>query len=346
MKKAITLVLATAFILASLTVIAFMFWGETSWAYSKTVTEENAGTKKEETLQSETPTTENTQTVKKEVSPLVENNFNKEPLPEELTSEELKVESESEKETQKENLDTGEYLTLTGEYASFDESAYTIDEIALIGTILAKINENISNPDILEEDIPLCANFTFENYCKVASYFYVYYGNRLALNYTFDLVNAMTEDGYLKLRYNHIREFEAEMEQNKLKIDSILTNFTSGSKEHILRQIAEYLKNSIVYTDGCYNLSSALDGRSVCNGYALAFNAMANRAGITSDMCIGKSINGSNHAWNRITLSDGSCYFYDVTFYDSTEDAKYLHSETSFHGSYLINDYSSCFFNY
>ena len=136
------------------------------------------------------------------------------------------------------------------------------------------------------------------------------------------------------------------MEQNKLKIDSILTNFTSGSEEHILRQIAEYLKNSIVYTSGYSDLSNALNGRSVCNGYALAFNAMANRAGITSDMCIGTSINGILHAWNRVTLSDGSYRFYDITFYDSTENPEYLHSIASFHGPYLINDYSSCFFNY
>ena len=247
---------------------------------------------------------------------------------------------------EEEDLKPVEYLTLTGEYASIDTSAYTSDEIALISTILAKINENVSNLDVHEEDIPLGANFTFESYHKIATYFYVYYGNGRAVDYTFDLINAMTEDGYLKLRYDYIREFEAEMNQNKIKIDLILSGFTSGSEEHILRQIAEYLKNIIVYTKGYYDLSCALHGSCVCNGYALAFNAMANRAGIKSDMCIGKSSNDSYHAWNRITLSDGSYCFYDITFYDSTENTKYLHSPTSFYNSYLINDYSSCFLNY
>ena len=142
-----------------------------------------------------------------------------------------------------------------------------------------------------------------------------------------------------------IREFEIKRQENQAKIDSILSGFTAGSEEHVLKQISEYLRKNIVYTYDYYDLSSALDGKSVCNGYALAFNAMANRAGIRSDMCIGKASNGVYHAWNRVTLSDGTYRFYDITFYDSNAgNTKYLHSTTSFHGSYLINDYTDCWF--
>lgn len=287
----------------------------------------------------ETIPKENTGTLKEETSQIEESTIKH-------TSEDTKLEDEPEKEPKTEAPKPVEYLTLTGEYSSIDESAYTSDEIALISTILAKINENVSKPDIHEEKIPLYASFTLENYSKVASYFYVYYGTVRAVDYTFDLVNSTREDGYLRLRYDNIREFETEMNQNRIKIDSILSGFTTGSEEHILIQIAEYLKNNIVYTDGYYDLSCALNGRSVCNGYALAFNAMANRAGIKSDMCIGEAGNGLYHAWNRVTLNDGSYYFYDITFYDSTENPKYLHSTTSFYESYLINDYTSCWLKY
>ena len=234
-------------------------------------------------------------------------------------------------------------LQLVGGYASVDRSAYTAAEIELLDTILERIRANLNNPDIHEENIPLNAQFDYESYCKVSSYFYVYYGQKRAVDETFDLVNAMREDGYLRLRYDDIREFERVRQQNQAKIDSILSGFTDGSEEHILKQISEYLRSNIVYTDGYYDLSNALNGKSVCNGYALAFNAMANRAGIKSDMCIGKA-GGSYHSWNRVTLKDGSHRFYDITFYDSNGKTKYLHSATSFHGSYLINDYTDCWF--
>jgi transglutaminase/protease-like cytokinesis protein 3 len=233
---------------------------------------------------------------------------------------------------------------LTGGYASVDRSAYTVEESELLDIIFGKIKEYQTNPEIRGEKIPLNGMFDYESYCKVSSYFYVYYGQKRAVDETFDLVNATREDGYLQLRYDDIEVFEAERQANQSKIDAILSTFSSGSEEHVLKQIAEYLARNIVYTDGYYDLSSALGGKSVCNGYALAFNAMANRAGIKSDMCIGKA-GGEYHAWNRVTLSDGSYRFYDITFYDSNGNNKYLYSKTSFHGEYLINDYTSCWFD-
>ena len=237
-----------------------------------------------------------------------------------------------------------EPVKLVGGFASVDRSAYTAEEIELLDTILSKIKENKDNLDIHEEEIPLNGKFSFEEYYKVSSYFYVYYGQKRAVYETFDLVNASSDSGYLRLRYDDIREFERVRNQNQAKIDAILSTFTDGSEEHILRQISEYMRHNIVYTNGKFDLSCALDGGSVCNGYALMFNAMANRAGIISDICIGKMPDGQYHAWNRVTLKDGTYRFYDITFYDSNSaNTKYLHSTTSFHGvPYLINDYSAC----
>ena len=242
-----------------------------------------------------------------------------------------------------------EKLKPNGSYSAVDMSGYTSEEKELLNIVLEKVKNSTSH-NLEEEIIYLDNYFTVESYYRVASYFYVYYGQRRAVDETFDIVNYQDSDGshsrYVRMRYDDICEFEAELVKNKQKIDSILSTFNTGSEQEILRQIADYLQKNISYTDGYYDLSDALNGKSVCNGYALAFNAMVNRAGITADMCIGK-VNGIYHAWNRVTLSDGSYRFYDITFYDSNGNTKYLHSTTSPHtNNYLINDYTACWFKY
>lgn len=351
-KKAITIVLAIAFILISLTNIANMECFQN--AENKTITtskkdrneliekQDETGKCGNNVVEIDTSMTEETTFIEEIKNEETKTEITKPVEKEEKTTEVKIPENQLVGETEKQEAKPIEYLTLIGEYASIDKSTYTSEELELINTILVNINENISNPNIQEEKLFLQSNFTFESYYKVATYFYVYYGQKRAVSYTFDLVNSMSDYGYLVIRYDDIREFEAEMDKNRKKIDCILSGFTVGSEEHILRQISEYLKDNIVYTKGYYDLSCALNGRSVCNGYALAFNAMANRAGIKSDICIGESNNGGKHAWNRVTLQDGSYRFYDITFYDSTQDINYLYSTTSFHGPFLINDYSMC----
>ena len=242
---------------------------------------------------------------------------------------------------------TVQKLVPTGNYFSVDRSCYTEDEIELLDIILAKI-KTCNTHDLKEEYIDMTKDYDYYQYYKIASYFYVYYGQKRAVDETFDLINYTDGDGVkskqIRLRYDDIRKFEKELNANKTKIDAVLSTFTTGSEEHILKQISEYLKNNIVYTNNNFDLSNALNGKSVCNGYALAFNIMANRAGITSDMCIG-TVKGIYHAWNRVTLSDGTYRFYDITFYDTGGGSKYINSKTNFHGSYLINDYTDCWFN-
>ena len=232
---------------------------------------------------------------------------------------------------------------------SINKNCYTDNVVELIDIVLEKI-KNCNSHNLSEEYIECEKNYTLYDYYKAASYFYIYYGQKLAADETFDLINRTTSDGKktttIRLRYDDIRRFEQELNTNNSKIDSILSTFEYGSEEYILKQISEYLKNNIVYTDDNYDLTSALNGKSVCNGYALAFNTMANKAGITSDICIGK-VGGDYHAWNRVTLSNGEYRYYDITFYDSkNSDTRYLNSKTNFHGSFLINDYTDCWFKY
>ena len=242
-------------------------------------------------------------------------------------------------------------LTPSGPYAISDYSIYNEYETQIIKTVLSKINENKNNLDIHEENIDFDQDISYDSYYKVASFFYVYYGQERAVDETFDFVrtSGTDENGnrkcYIRLRYDDIRQFESDMSAVRSKVDSILCGFEDGNEEYILKQISEYLRQNITYTSGKSSLQNALlEGQSVCNGYALAFNMLANRAGIRSDLCIGKASNGEPHAWNRVTLSDGRQYFYDITWYDgnSGPNNKYIHSSANFHGSYLINDYNGC----
>jgi len=254
--------------------------------------------------------------------------------------------------TEEESLPVTELFVPQGPYYSIDFSIYAPEEIEALNIILAKINE-AKNTDKSEELIYTDFDMSRENYWKVASYFYVYYGQKRAANETFDRVTHATyfEDGtvnykhMIRLRYDDIRTFEKDLEIVKDKVDEILSSFKAGSDEYILRQITEYLRQNIVYTYDKYDISHALiEGKSVCNGYALAFNMLANRAGIKSDMCIGEVPGRGMHAWNRVTMSDGSQYFYDATYYDSNNpNEKYIHSPTPLHTTnFKINDYSDC----
>ena len=241
-----------------------------------------------------------------------------------------------------------------GEYTTIDFSIYTPEEAEVLKLILEKIEETKTS-DIKEELIYIDYGLSRESYYKIASYFYVHYGQKRAIDETFDIVNHSEfnlETGEeirkyaIRMRYEDIRTFESDLDIVKLKVDEILSNFESGPDIYILYQISEYLRENTVYTEGKYDIISTLiDGQAVCNGYALAFNMLANRAGIKSDMCIGEVPEGM-HAWNRVVLDDGTYAFYDITAYDTNNgNPKYILSPEELHTStYTINDYTTCWF--
>lgn len=67
------------------------------------------------------------------------------------------------------------------------------------------------------------------------------------------------------------------------------------------------------------NIYGALvGGAAVCDGYAKAFQYLANRMGIDCVYIKGTSALGSSHAWNGVCL-DGEWYYVDVTWDEPTE---------------------------
>ncbi len=79
---------------------------------------------------------------------------------------------------------------------------------------------------------------------------------------------------------------------------------------NVLVAFASYDENAIM-SQSAY--SALILGKTVCAGYARAFQYVMNRLGITTYYCVGTS--GGDHAWNLVCLEDG-WYNVDLTWDD------------------------------
>lgn len=93
---------------------------------------------------------------------------------------------------------------------------------------------------------------------------------------------------------------------NKCNADSTLDKISS---------VYNYLCENVVY-DSAYEYGSIYDalvgGKTVCSGYAAAFQVMMEKLGIPCKIMAG-NVNGTAHAWNAINVS-GKWYYVDATF--------------------------------
>lgn len=81
-------------------------------------------------------------------------------------------------------------------------------------------------------------------------------------------------------------------------VDYDYDNYLNGTIPHS----SYYIEGPMIY------------GRSVCNGYALAFEAFMDTLGIETEFVRGTA-NGGGHAWNKVK-ADGTWYWIDVTWDD------------------------------
>lgn len=254
---------------------------------------------------------------------------------------------ESEEPTETEPIEEIEYLIPSGNLYNIDINSYSEFELHLITEMLKGIEtiKNSNEPICVTIDVTDISN-TYALYYKLNSFFYIYYGQEESKDLVFDMVNKTSNgvrSAYIQLRYHDIVKLEKELTDIKHEIDELLSTVIVGTEEEMLSQISKIVIDKIEYTCGYSDVQAALTGKSVCNGYALLFNMMCNRAGIKSDVCIGKVSSGEYHAWNRITLSDGTYRYFDTTWADTgNRNSKYLNSKNPLHGIYLINDYTDC----
>ena len=241
---------------------------------------------------------------------------------------------------------TQKLCDISGSYTSSNFEMYSEEEKKLLYLLLSKIEENkYSDRESEVVIVEPTWGLSLDDCYKVVSYFYLYYGDRDAIDTVFKFYTLL-DNAVVVIDYNAARVLEEKLDEIKDEIDNILLSFENGSEEYMLYQISEYLRENITYTAGKYTLYDAvLFGESTCNGYALSFNFLANRLGIQSDICIGE-VDESYHAWNKVVLSDGSEYFYDITFFDADEgNIKYIHSFYPIYTEdYLLNSYVKSWF--
>lgn len=119
---------------------------------------------------------------------------------------------------------------------------------------------------------------------------------------------------------------------NQKKIKKIIKKLKLTKKTtqtDAVKKINSYLVKNISYDYSCtkYTLSDALKGKSVCNGYARAFCAIAKTVGLNAQYVAGTGYTSTNsgfHAWNKVKIG-GSWKYLDVCWNDTSKTVtKYL----------------------
>ena len=97
--------------------------------------------------------------------------------------------------------------------------------------------------------------------------------------------------------------------------DEIVNKCNAESTLDKISYIYNYLCENVVY-DSAYEFGSIYDAlvgrKTVCSGYAAAFQMMMEKLGIPCKIMAG-NVNGTAHAWNAVNVS-GKWYYVDATF--------------------------------
>lgn len=214
-------------------------------------------------------------------------------------------------------------------------------EIRLINDILKTYSAHKDDGiEYYEEELDYLPSF--QNYQKVMSFFHLYYGMFEDIyDVVFDLKIHGNQYASIKLYMNNMRKFEAERDKNTIRIRDAISTFNKGTEKELVSQAAKYIADHTTYTKNYYDIDDILSsGRGVCNAYALTLMRFCQLLGIQNDLCLGYAL-GEFHAWNKVTYSDGTVEYFDITFFDSGNQNKYkyFNMSSSPHKIDSINDY-------
>lgn len=134
----------------------------------------------------------------------------------------------------------------------------------------------------------------------------------------FSFAHAQTQEPELPrgLYFGYLGDSQTESAAYEQAVANILSAIGSGwTDEEKVIYIHDYIVTHCQY-DYTYSKYSAsnviLDHSAVCNGYSLAFQDLATRAGIETYFVISREL---NHAWNMVVLN-GKHYYVDCTWDD------------------------------
>lgn len=181
---------------------------------------------------------------------------------------------------------------------------------------------------------------TYQEYRNAMSFFHIYYGIQEEIfDIVFDVHIHGNEYAYIEIYVDNMNSFNERRNKNTEEILNIISNFSEGTEKEKINQIVNYISKQTTYVDGNYDVEDILfKGKGVCNAYALTMTRFCQLLGIQNDICIGNTPSGK-HAWNKITYSDGSIEYFDITFYDTSNSDKYLNMSSSHYIVESINLY-------
>ena len=209
-------------------------------------------------------------------------------------------------------------------------------EIKLVNDLLDGYTQFHTKQNIF--DVIIDERLDMESYRRIVSWFAIYMMNWDSLDTMIDYAVSDNET-VVTLHLDKFHEWNVHRNDILSKIEIILKTIPEGTEIEKLDAIAEYLANNVEYKANQYNADDLLyNWQGNCNAFSLVFQHMCLRLGIPSDLCVGYS-NSGYHAWVRCILSDQDAVFYDLSFYNSSKNAKYLHSTDSPWGKYDLNNY-------
>lgn len=135
-----------------------------------------------------------------------------------------------------------------------------------------------------------------------------------------------------------------EMEGNRRAmmdtIDAAIAKFADGTEEELVMQACYYLSDTLSYNA---NQAAAVNAfntkKGSCNAYSILMKLMLHRLGIPCDFVTGHTSSGGYHAWVQVRYSNGNVKYYDLTFYESTKNTKWLGASKTYHNLETIDVY-------
>lgn len=174
-------------------------------------------------------------------------------------------------------------------------------------------------------DIPLCC-VDFDDVKYVGECVYVD-SAEFFYHDGYEYIRDVLGDNVIRIRFKPIynMSFEQAVELQSV-INEYSTNALAGipfgaSEYDKVKYIYEYIYYTTEYDEeASYNqtvCSVALEGKTVCLGYARAFQYLLNEVGVNSSVVIGSVKEGEGHAWNLVKVG-GAYYYVDLTMADTS----------------------------
>ena len=174
------------------------------------------------------------------------------------------------------------------------------------------------------------ANFNVGQYAEDNPDVVAAYGNDAEA-----LWNHYINVGITENREAYFAWFDAAMWIKTYEIVDSITDPSMGDREKV-KAVHDWLRRNVAYDldsylsgqfgSASYSMEGAiLHGKSVCQGYAEAFQWMMELCGIECDLVSGQAdgYDGwGSHAWNQVKI-DGKWYNIDVTWDDPVPDSGY-----------------------